>query len=238
MEENKCAKNAHKGHRERLREKVIKNGINSLAEHEVMELILFYALAQKNTNDLAHRLIDHFGSISKVLDASEDELIKIDGVSKTTAFVLKSIPQISAYYLNDKNNSKTKRLYGCNDVFKFIEPKFIGQTSEQIFMIFLSNKSEILGCESVSQDIVNSVNIESRKIIELCLKYNATRMIFAHNHPSGIASPSNDDFITTKSLIDCLKIIDVELLDHMIVANGEYFSMATDKQFKDMFKKK
>lgn len=238
MEENKCVKNVHKGHRERLREKVIKNGINSLAEHEVMELILFYSLAQRNTNDLAHKLIDSFGSVSKVLDASEDELMKIKGISKTTVFILKSIPQISSYYLNDKNNRKTKRIHGCNDAFKFIAPKFVGQTRERIMMIFLSNASEILGYDFVSQDIINSTQITSRKIIELCIKYNATRVIIAHNHPSGLLTPSSDDFITTKMVIDCLKTIDVELLDHMIIGKGEYLSMANDEQFQNMFEEK
>ena len=99
---NKEVKNPHKGHRKRLRDKALKNGIDSLAEHEVMELILFFSIAQKNTNSVAHRLIDEFGSVSAVLDAPETELVKIEGVSQTTASILKSVPEIASYYMQDK----------------------------------------------------------------------------------------------------------------------------------------
>ncbi len=234
MEEKKPTKNEHQGHRERLRQKVIKNGINSLAEHEVLELILFYSLAQRNTNDLAHKLINRFGSVAAVLDAPQEQLLEIKGISKTTVFVLKSLPQIASYYLEDKNGVADK-IYGCEDAFKLLAPKFIGKTSEELLIVFLSNSNKFLGCEFIAKGDVNSTQFTSRQLIEPCIRYNATQVILAHNHPSDILIPSPDDVITTKNVCACLHTIEVVLLDHIIFGKNSCFSMNSSEQYKNLF---
>jgi len=235
MEENKNGKISHKGHRERLRQKVIKSGINSLAEHEVLELILFYAIPRKNTNDIAHRLIDRFGSLSSVLEASYEQLIKVDGVSESAAFVIKSIPEISSYYLNNKKDNKIKKFTHCSQIYDFFAPLYVGKTKEIISIVFLSNANKFLGYEFLSEGIANSSEIQIRKLYELCIKYDATTAIIVHNHPSGNSFPSNDDFIATKLIIGCLKAIQVRVIDHIIIGDDEYSSMASMKQYKHLF---
>ncbi len=225
----------HKGHRNRLRQKVMKYGIDSLAQHEVMELILFNSIAQKNTNDLAHALIDEFGSVSRVLDAPAELLIKIKGISETTVLMLKSIPQIARYYMQDKNVEKFVKITNNDEVYDYIKDMYIGEVVEVARAIYLSNAGRILGCEVLSRGIVNSTQVNARQVVEHCIKYNATQVILVHNHPSGNAHPSGDDFVITKNVCIALKSINSRLTDHLIIANDECISMAKNKVFARSF---
>ena len=235
MEENKLDKNTHQGHRERLRQKVKKYGIDSLAEHEVLELILFYAIPRKNTNDIAHRLIKRFGSLSFVLEATEDQLMTVEGVSHSTAFLLKSIPEICSFYLGNKKKNGMKKFCSCSQAYAYLAPKFIGKTKESFLILFLTSANKVLGYEFVSEGLVSSTNVEIRKVYELCIKYNASRVLLAHNHPSGDPFPSSNDFIATKKFVQCLKNIQVDVVDHMVFGDGDYYSMKGNVQYEYLF---
>ena len=228
--------NPHKGHRNRLRQKVVKYGIESLAQHEVMELILFNSIAQKNTNDLAHKLIDEFGSVSRVLDAPESELLKIKGISETTVLMLKSMPQIARFYMQDKNTTNLLKISGFDEIFKYVKDSYIDEVVEVARAIYLTSAGRILGCEVLSKGIVNSTYVSPRKVVEYCIKYNATQVILVHNHPSGNTSPSGDDLIITRSISDALRSINCRLADHLIIADDNCFSMQKCGQYSRVFK--
>ena len=228
--------NPHKGHRNRLRQKVIKYGIESLAQHEVMELILFNSFAQKNTNDIAHRLIDEFGSVSRVLDAPKDELMKIKGISETTVLMLKSMPQIAKFYMQDKNTTNLLKISDFNEIFEYVKDSYIDEVVEVARAIYLTSAGRILGCEVLSKGIVNSAYVSPRKVVEYCIKYNATQVVLVHNHPSGNASPSGDDLIITRSISDALRSINCRLTDHLIIADDNCFSMQKCGQYSRVFK--
>lgn len=227
--------NPHKGHRNRLREKVMKNGIELLAEHEVMELILFYSIAQKNTNGIAHKLIEEFGNVAGVLDAPAERLSKIDGISSTTVFVLKSIPQIASLYMQEKTEKNSPYINSAETAYRILAPKYIGETNEVAMGLFLDTAGKLLGVEELAKGTVNGAHISSRKVVEYCVKYNATQVILCHNHPSGNCEPSIDDFMASKNVNNALKYLDSRLVDHIIIAGDKFSSMKGMPQYKRAF---
>ena len=214
----------HDGHRERLKNRFRTEGLDAFDEHNVLELLLFYAVPRSDTNPAAHELLDTFGSLSAVFDAPIDALVKVKGVGENAATLIKLIPALARRYEVDKNNIAC--LASTQLVGEYLLSRYVGKTQEIVYLICLDGKYKPLCCVAISEGIVNTVSISARRIIELALKYNAVGVVLAHNHPGGIALPSNDDISTTFMIRDALRTINVKLLDHIVVADGDYVSMA------------
>lgn len=214
----------HNGHRNRLRSKFAKHGADGLEQHELIELFLYYAFAQRNTNDIAHDLIDTFGSISSVFDAPLDDLTNIKWIGYNSAILLKLIPEISRIYLMDKHNNRSK-IMDMESIRKLAINNFIGRSDEHLLLILLDIKMKLLFSGLISQGNSNSVDAYTQKIIKLSSDYGASNAVLAHNHPSGIALPSGNDLKTTQAVKDVLKIVNVKLLDHIIVADDDCVSI-------------
>ena len=223
----------HDGHRDRLRKKFITNGISALEDHEIVELFLYYSIPRKNTNEIAHTLMNYFGSISAIIDAPTDSLLKIKGVGINTAVMFKLIPHMFRIYMDDKHNNKNK-IINIDNIGDIFQHKFIGVTNEQIMIMILDSKLHQLYCGVLCEGSVNEVNICIKKIIELSLFYNASIVALAHNHPSGIALPSREDLLSTKKIISALKTINVKFIDHIIVADNDYVSLAQSGIWKTL----
>lgn len=215
----------HDGHRERLKSRFLKEGLDSFEAHNVLELILFYAIPRKDTNVIAHQLIKRFGSLSAVFDAPLVELTKIDGIGKSTALLLKLFPATAARYKADKE-SNIKIIDSSDSAGAYILPKFFGRTDESVFLICLDSKRKILYEGIIFIGSVNSTNISIRKIVEITLQHNATSVIIAHNHPGGIALPSKEDINSTSIMLNALRSVGIELIDHIVVADEDYVSFA------------
>ena len=222
----------HDGHRERLRGRFLKNGIQSFEEHTALELLLFYARPRCNTNEIAHRLIQRFGSFSAVLDAPIEELTQVEGVGENAAVLLKLVPELGAYYMESRNESGDV-LNTTEKAGAYFLPKFFGKSSEEVYLAALDDKRKLIRCSCIStHGIVNAVSISTRKIVEEAVRSNATGVILAHNHPSGVALPSANDKLATKQVYSALRYVSVRLLDHIIVADGDFVSLA-DSGFFD-----
>ena len=217
-------KNLHTGHRKRLRDRFIQNSLENFEKHNILELLLFSSIPRQDTNELAHRLIEEFGSFSGVFDASVEELMKVEGVGESSAVLIKLIPAISKVYLDDKNSVGTL-VRSIEECIEFLLPKFTGETTELIYLLCLDNKSKVLGCPLLCRGDLTSVNFTPRKVIETAIKFDATSVILAHNHPRGFALPSVDDINTTKQLMDTLGRVNIRFLDHIIVAGNEAVSL-------------
>lgn len=226
----------HAGHRERLRKRFEENGFAGFQQHEILEFILGYAIPQKDLNPVAHALINHFGSLSAVLDASVDDLKKVDGIGSYSAVFINMFPKLFRVY--SELRGRKKALYSADDAGEFLKPKFYGLKYEIIYGIFLDSKCMILKHCILSEGNINSVPMCTRKICEIAFQTGANTLVIAHNHPSGIALPSKDDIYNTANLSKSIKDFDIMLMDHLIFADDDYISLASSRDFDDIFKGK
>ena len=215
----------HDGHRKRLKARFIKSGLDDFEPHNVLELLLFYSVPRKDTNPLAHKLINRFGSLSGVFDAKPEELMKVDGITENTAVLISMVPQMARKYLEDK--AETFNLVsGFADVGAFLMPKFVGRTVETIMLASLDNKNRIVSCSIVAEGESDKANVSKRKVMEEAIRVGATRVILAHNHPHGFAMPSSEDVFLTEEIYALLKSVGIELVDHLVFADDDFVSFA------------
>ncbi len=218
-------KNIHEGHRKRMKERFMKSGLDDFAPHNVLEFLLFYSIPRGDTNPIAHRLIDAFGSLSGVFDATPEELMKVSGVGESTAILISMIPQMARKYLEDKADA-VNVVGGCGDIGAYLLPKFVGRTNEALMMVSIDNKNKVISCSVVAEGTVDSAKVSRRKVMEEAMKVKATRVILAHNHPRGVAVPSAEDVAMTREIGRLFAQVGIELVDHIIIADDDYVSMA------------
>ena len=214
-------KNIHEGHRDRLRNKFLKSGFESFDPHNIFELLLFYSIPRKDTNELAHQLLDHFGSLRAVFEASFEELLKVKGISKNSATLIKMVPKITQEYVND--SLKSSNVFDTADkIGEFFVNKYLGVQNEVVYAMLLNDKYELLELVMIHEGSVNSSLVPTRKIVDAVVKYNASSVILAHNHPNGLACPSTSDINTTIDLIQSFRIFDIKIAEHFVVAGNKY----------------
>lgn len=217
----------HEEHRKRVRARFLSEGLDGFEPHNVLELLLFYSIPRQDTNEIAHRLIDRFGSIAGVLDADVSELCSVDGIGERSAVLIKLIPQIARRYQLDKRGSIRK--CDCQSkTARFLAPYFTGRNVETVYILFLSASFDVISCELLFEGSVNSARLTSRTIIERAISTHASMTVLAHNHPGGIAVASSDDVGTTRAIYQALDLIDVRLLDHLVFANEKYVSIVSN----------
>lgn len=215
----------HDGHRERLRKRFREEGLDGFSEIQVLELALFYVISRKDTNPIAHALLDHFGSLAQVLEAPVEELCKVPGVGENTAVYLHMITELGRFYMVSRT-SQTKVLTTLEQCAEYMLPLFYGRRVETVFLLCLDAKCKVLCCKEVAEGSVNAAGISVRKVVETALGANATSVVLAHNHPSGVAVPSGEDVQTTRRIAAALAAVEVHLVDHIVVADEDYVSMA------------
>ena len=215
----------HKGHRERLKQRFLENGLDNFTDIQALELLLFYAIPQRDTNPIAHALLEHFGGLSQVLDASPEELKKVSGISDHSATLISLVTQLGRFYQVD-SAQRVQCLTTLEACGEYMVPYFFGRSTETVFLLCLDAKCKVLCCKEVGQGSVNSASVSVRKIVETALGANATTVVLAHNHPSGVALPSGEDVQTTQRVAAALAAVEIHLADHIVVADGDYVSMA------------
>lgn len=214
----------HGGHRQRLKNRFLEEGLEHFDEHQVLELLLFYCIPRQDTNPIAHALLEHFGSLAQVMEASPSELKKVNGMGESSAAYLSLLNSFCRYYQINRASSAII-LNTLEECGKYLMPFFCGRRNETVYLLCLDAKCKVLSCKEVGEGSVNSAAVPIRRIVEMALGANATSAILAHNHPSGIAVPSPEDQLTTKQLAVALAAVDITLVDHMVVADEEFVSM-------------
>ena len=214
----------HDGHRERVKNRFRNEGLENFDEIHVLELALFYCVARKDTNPLAHELLEHFGTLTQVMEAPVDELTKVPGIGENTATFIRLLLEVSRYYQTQKTKA-SKPLTNIAECAKYLIPRFHGLRDETVYLLCLDAKCNVLCCRKVGEGSVNSASVPIRRIVEMALAVNATSVVLAHNHPSGIAQPSGEDVATTGRLFIALDAVGIELTDHIVVAGDNYKSV-------------
>lgn len=230
--ENVKKENLHEGHRGRLRERFRSNGLEGFDQHQIIELLLFYTCPRKDTNELAHVLVNKFGNIAGVMDASYEQLTSVKGISENTATLFKIIPECLSVYYNSRSDGisydNTEKL---KELFK---PHFVGITHEEFRLASFDNNLRLINNVLISAGSPSAAPIETRKIIEVIVHDRTSNVAVAHNHPNGIPSPSNEDVSATRQLSTTLKALGVTLLDHVIVGDRSAVSMR-DMAYMNVF---
>ena len=214
---------AHDGHRQRLKTEFLVRP-DSFPDHKLLELLLFYANPRSDTNPLAHELIERFGSLAGVLDAAPEELQKVKGVGEHAAVLFKAAKELAGRYLAART-SMDEIARNSKDYYQILRPHFFGARNEQVCLLCLDGKRKVLGIRKLGEGNVNAVHVTTRLIAEAALSLNASAVVLAHNHVSGIALPSDDDVATTRSLAPFLARMGVELLDHVIFVDDDMVSL-------------
>ncbi len=221
----------HEGHRARVKKRFLEEGLDHFSDIQALELLLFYALPRVDTNPIAHGLLDRFGSLSQVLEASPEELCKVPGVGENGALLLNLIPQMGRFYMTDRAKSATI-LTSLEQCAEFLVPRFFGRKLETVFLLCLDAKCKVLCCKELGEGSVNSTGLSIRRVVETALGVNASSAVLAHNHPSGLAIPSPEDIQTTRRIAMALQAVEITLVDHIIVADDDYVSIAmSDERF-------
>lgn len=233
MEQQNKKKNVHEGHRERMRNKYVNKGIEVFEQHEILEMLLFYAIPRKNTNDIAHRLLEACGSFSAVFDAPIDILMQ-QGLSYNAAVLLHMIPDLSRAYQSDKFDNEEKIITDENIGKKMVH-LFAGKNEECVYAFFLDAKGKEKYSGIISKGDASSAPLFSKDIVSIAARCKAVTVIIAHNHPSGVAFPSRADLEATADIADALDTIGVHLADHIIVADRDYISLSSTPPFSRMF---
>ncbi|NLY19566.1 MAG: DNA repair protein RadC [Clostridiaceae bacterium] len=218
-------KNLHTGHREKLRQRFINEGLNSFEDHQVLELLLFYTIPRRDTNELAHRLIDKFGTLANLLDASPEIIEKEGKVNRNTAVFLAMIPQLARRYILQKQGKKPVLDSSCK-AGKYVTSLFIGKNYEAFYVCCLNSQNRLNYAALVHEGTINEAPVYPRLIVETALRYQASSVILAHNHPGGSLRPSTADIEVTRRICDALSTISITVIDHLIAAGDEYFSFA------------
>lgn len=227
--------NPHKGHRNRMRERFSQTKGAGMSEHEMLEMLLYYSIPQKNTNPIAHALIDRFGSIAGVFEASEDQLLMVDGISQNSVTLIKMI--IPLFHEYKKQSKSGKRLKTADECGRFLCDYYSGIMKERVTVVCTDASCKVLAFETVCEGDTGSCLMNCRRLVEIVLKYPLTSaVIIAHNHPGGLALPSREDINATNELIKTMRSMNINIVDHIIVAGDEYVSMASSVNFKSIFR--
>lgn len=216
--------NKNFGHRERLRKRFEKSGFDGFNDYEVLELMLTYAIPRRDTKDIAKNLLKRFKTFQGILSADNKDLIQIEGLGKQSVIFIKVINDFIKFYFEHQVENSELQFTTLNQVVTYLRGVIGNYKNEVVKVIYLNSTNKVLHTESLSEGSVNESYLNPRKIVETALKYNSTSVIIAHNHPDGIAEPSDYDDIITKKLYDALKLVDITLQDHIIITNNSYYS--------------
>lgn len=213
--------NLHEHHRQRMKNRALIEGLDNFEPHNVLELMLFFVLPQVDTNDIAHELINRFGSFEAVFSAPIEELVKITGVKHHAATFLKLLPEFSRYYAQEQANPKIVKRPSKEQIAEMFLSYFIGRTEETVVCMFLDEKGYLIDIKPMFSGSINSVSFSYRQLVNEALCLNAYKVAVAHNHPSSAPIPSQEDIDTYRNLKRSLAQMHIDLIDSYIVAGGK-----------------
>lgn len=218
---------SHAGHRDRMRERFRTTRGVGMQDYELLELLLFYAIPRCDTNDLAHRLIEEFGSLEAVIEADEAALVRVEGIGEGAATFLAALGEMACRYVKVKllPDADKASFDSPDKLISFIRPQFIGVTVERLLVLLFDNSMHLLDCFVAAEGVVSGVSVSARRIAERAYRKNAAAVVLAHNHPGGIAVPSGNDLNLTRQLDEALRLLEIPLLEHFILADRTYTSI-------------
>lgn len=212
------------GHRKRLRERYVKNGYEALQDYEIIELLLTFVKQRVDTKPLAKQLIKKYGTIEEILKADIKDLKETEGVGDIKAVFLNFIGDIAACSFKDKAEKQKISFKNKNQLISYLRNDIGFSKNEEFKVLFLNSVNEIIETEILFTGTIDKSAVYPRKILERALYHNARSIVFVHNHPSGNVSPSQKDIELTEEMKKFFKIVDINVLDHIIITKNSHFS--------------
>ena len=218
-------KKLHEGHRQRVKTRYLTEGLDAFEDHQVLEMLLFYCIQMKDTNEPAHKMIKEFGSLAALFEADPKDICKRCDVSENTAILVSLIPSLSRRYFKGKWGDKPV-LNSSSKAGEYAVSLFTGRTYEAFFVICLDAQNRVNYAALVHEGTINEAPVYPRVIVETALRHQANSIILAHNHPGGTLQPSNADLEVTKRIATALEAISIKVQDHIIIAGDKFVSFA------------
>ncbi|MBQ4061526.1 MAG: DNA repair protein RadC [Christensenellaceae bacterium] len=220
--------NPHKGHRQRMRDRFL-NDPKNFADHEMLELLLYYAIPRRDTNELAHDLIARFSTLKGVLLADVEELCMVNGISKSTAVLIRSVAELANRYYTEK--TERPAFYTMAESSEYIVNMLYGSTVEEFHVFCLDAGLKLIGHKQISKGDVTSVSVKTRMVVQTAINMSAQYVILAHNHPGGSPQPSMQDIEMTQSLNTLLAGVGVKVCDHIITSGRRFYAFSKLAEF-------
>ena len=214
----------HDGHRKRMKDRFLREGLGGFADHEVLELMLYYAIPRRDTNELAHSLLERFGSLWDVLNAPMEELQQVEGMGEQSAAYLVMLRAISRRIRRE--DEPEQKIITVEDAGAFLLGQMQEERRETLYQVNLDAKGKVRNCRRLSTGTSTMTPVCIREVVENALRNDASQVLLGHNHPSGVALPSEEDRQVTAQIAQALRTMDITLMDHIVVADGDFVSMA------------
>ncbi|MBQ1333798.1 MAG: RadC family protein [Clostridia bacterium] len=214
----------HEGHRKRLKARLKEEGLEHFSEINILELLLFYSIPRRDTNPIAHALLDKYDNLANVLEAEFDDLLNVDGITENSASLITMLVPLYRRYMSIKSQPG-RIIEDLADAAEYLTHTYLGEKNEVVKLMAMDSKGKLIGTYRLFEGNFNSVDINMRRLVETVILSKASSVILAHNHPDGIALPSEQDVATTRKIFHVLKDISVDLLDHIIIADGDFVSI-------------
>jgi DNA repair protein RadC len=218
--------NVHSRHRARLRKRFRLEGLDAFEDHQVLELLLFFAIPRRDTNELAHLLLRRYGSLSGVLEADPLDLAQTSGVGDVAATLISLLPALTRRYGADRTRHGRCALTSSEQAAEYLLPLMAGRTEEVFYVVCLDTHSRVLIPALLAQGLPDKAHVEPRQAVEIALRHKAHAVILAHNHPTGEAKPTTADHRVTQALVNAFQPIGIAVRDHLVVAGDGWYSFA------------
>ncbi|MCL2396901.1 MAG: DNA repair protein RadC [Defluviitaleaceae bacterium] len=215
----------HGKHRERMRARYMRAGLDAMADHEVLEMLLYYAIPRQDTNKMAHKILSEFGSLHGLFEAGPAEIQKRCGLTENTAVLLSMVAPLARRYSQSKWGKRTV-FANTRDLGEYAKALFIGETIECFYLIFLDNRFRLISTELLAKGTIDRVELYPKEIVRRAIYQNASYVVLTHNHPSGSKSISAADIDATSHIINLLDGLEIVVLDHVVVCGEDYVSLA------------
>lgn len=214
----------HEGHRKRLRNRFEKTGFEGFNDYEVLELLLTFILPYKDTKPVAKELIEKYKSLKGIFDAETIDLQNIKGIGERTAVYFKLLQETFGFLYDEQARNNQIQFTKTDHLFDYFKGTIGNSKNEIMRAVYLNSQNEMIKAENISEGTVSETVVLPRKIVENALKHNAVSVIVAHNHPDGVAEPSENDDKMTEQIKNALQTVNISLQDHLVITNSDYFS--------------
>lgn len=214
---------------DRLTRRFLRHNPDILTDAELLELLLRFSTG--NAEALSKCILEQYPNIAAVIEAEADQLAAIEGMDEDSVLLLSLVPELHRRYFLSRSQGEA-RLLSSADFGRFLLPYFYGARDEVVYLLLLDAAGKVLNCRMLGHGSVNSANVPMRRLVQEALTANATGVVLAHNHPSGVALPSKEDINLTMRLRDALDVLEIMLLDHIVIADDDFVSMRESGYFR------